>query len=133
MLISVPPFLGFRHGPRAVIDEKSIIVYFFSSDNYVAKYEKDLACSVEESRKGLLRLGLMEYDISGIPINDKIIYSDRRQLEEAYLAVSHIVPAQMLGFFKSLQSGFSPDNPSKSGVISRVVEGVTLDPYKQEK
>jgi tagatose-6-phosphate ketose/aldose isomerase len=32
----------------------------------------------------------------------------------------------MLGLFKSLALGLKPDNPSVSGAISRVVEGVVI-------
>ncbi|MCB0284714.1 MAG: SIS domain-containing protein [Calditrichaeota bacterium] len=126
-------FLGFRHGPRAVINDKSIIIYMFSNQEYINKYEIDLVNSIENSKNGILRLGLMETDIQGICLNKKIIYSDRHKLEDAYLSLCHVIPAQMLGFYKSLQLGFKPDNPSESGTISRVVQGVNLYPYKQVK
>ena len=34
-----------------------------------------------------------------------------------------------VGFYKSINLGFEPDTPSKSGVITRIVEGVNLYPY----
>ena len=40
--------------------------------------------------------------------------------------VSYAFVGQMLGMFKSINMGLSPDSPSVSGNISRVVEGVTL-------
>jgi len=126
-------FLGLRHGPRAVINDHSIIVYLFSNQKYINKYEKDLVNSIEGSRNGLLRLGLMESDISGISINKKIIYCDQNKLQDAYLSLCHIIPLQMLGFFKSLDLGLKPDNPSESGTISRVVQGVNLYPYELVK
>ncbi len=43
-----------------------------------------------------------------------------------YSAVGNIFVAQMLGCFKSIDMGLSPDAPSVSGNISRVVEGVIL-------
>src|SRR5690606_37296014 len=36
-------FLGFRHGPRAVVNANTLVVYLFSNDPHVFKYEKDLA------------------------------------------------------------------------------------------
>ena len=38
---------------------------------------------------------------------------------------------QMLGMFKSMALGYSPDAPSKEGVIHRVVEGISV--YDREK
>jgi tagatose-6-phosphate ketose/aldose isomerase len=126
-------FLGFRHGPRAVINDKSILIYLFSGDHYVSQYEKDLVTSIEKSRKGLLRIGIMENNIRTINISKKIVFSDKHRLEDAYLALCHVVPVQILGFLKSIESGLKPDNPSENGVISRVVEGVTVYPYNQVK
>ena len=37
-----------------------------------------------------------------------------------------IVFAQVLGMYLSLQEGLDPDKPSPDGVISRVVQGVTV-------
>ena len=35
-------FLGLRHGPKAVIDEKTIVIFLFSNKESVQCYEKDL-------------------------------------------------------------------------------------------
>ena len=43
-----------------------------------------------------------------------------------YGCVSFVFVGQLLGLFKSIDKGLSPDSPSISGNISRVVEGVTL-------
>jgi tagatose-6-phosphate ketose/aldose isomerase len=41
-----------------------------------------------------------------------------------------VIPAQLIGFYKSLQLGLQPDAPSASGAISRVVEGVKIYPFE---
>ena len=41
------------------------------------------------------------------------------------------IVAQLLGVFSSLEHGLKPDTPSASGVIHRVVQGVTI--YPREK
>ena len=38
------------------------------------------------------------------------------------------VIGQLIALFKSVNLGMEPDNPSKRGMISRVVEGVTYYP-----
>jgi len=40
--------------------------------------------------------------------------------------VAYVLVGQLLGYYKSLFFGLNPDNPSLSGNISRVVEGVTI-------
>lgn len=39
-------FLGRRHGLKAVIDESTLVVYLFSNDDFVNKYEYDLVSSI---------------------------------------------------------------------------------------
>jgi len=45
---------------------------------------------------------------------------------EDFLPVFYILPAQIIGFYKSLKLGLSPDSPSKSFAITRVVQGVKI-------
>lgn len=120
-------YLGFRHGPKAVVDEKSLLVYFLSNNRYAVQYELDL---IRSMRKGTVPL--LEVVISKSPVSelkaDRMIHlcDDDADMEEEYLAVCFILFAQLVGFFKSIELGLSPDSPSASGSISRVVEGVNI-------
>lgn len=120
-------FLGFRHGPKSVVDNTTLVVYIFSNDEHVLKYEKDLVDSMKKGNKPLLEIGIMESDIESIHVNAGLRLSENGKIvEEEFLAVSSVLPAQILGFYKSLQLGLRPDNPSSSGAITRVVEGVNI-------
>lgn len=124
-------YLGFRHGPKAVISQSTLIVYLFSNDEYVSRYEMDLVRDVNAKSKGLYRLGIAENEMPGIDIDVLIQLSDSREkIDEEYLAVCSVLPAQLLGFFTSLKYGLSPDNPSQSGTITRIVEGVNIYPFR---
>lgn len=126
-------FLGFRHGPKAVIDAKTLIFFLFSNQPYVQHYERDLANSIIISKKALYVAGLMETEIP-LPGIDKAfeLTEGESLLQEDFLPVCSIIPAQILGFFKSLQLGLSPDSPSVSGAISRVVQGVIVYPFENQ-
>jgi len=125
-------FLGFRHGPKAVIDDKTLITYLFSNNDYSQRYEIDLVKSVNSGRSGMYQVGIMEREIPNISLDTKIIFTNGSEsLEEEFLPVLHILFAQLLGFFKSLNLGLKPDTPSEEGVITRVVEDVNLYDYEE--
>ena len=127
-------FLGFRHGPKAVINDKTIISYLFSNKSYVNKYELDLVQAVNKGRKPMYSVGVMEKKIRGIDLDLEIIMGNgNHELKEEFMSIVSVLPAQILGFFKSLQLGLKPDNPSESGMIHRVVQGVNVYPYENKR
>ncbi len=127
-------FLGFRHGPKAVINEKTLLAFLFSNDSYVRQYEIDLVNDVNSGEKGIFRIGVMEDNID-VDLDLKIILKRDKNAEpirECLLTVVSVLPAQIIGFFKSLYLGLKPDTPSESGTITRVVRGVRLYPYEEK-
>ncbi|SFQ40522.1 SIS domain-containing protein [Parafilimonas terrae] len=120
-------YLGLRHGPKAVIDKQTLVVYFFSNNDYVKQYEHDLVGAMKSGNNALYELAVTEKNESGIEVGAQINFGNRQErIEEDFLPVCAIVPAQILAFYKSLDVGLSPDNPSVNGAISRVVQGVTI-------
>lgn len=127
-------FMGFRHGPKAVVDENTLIVYLFSNDNYVNQYEVDLVNANVSGRKNLFTIGVMEQEIKVPGMDLQIILSDNgKNIQEDFMSVVSVLPAQLLGFYKSLNLGLNPDSPSKSGMIHRVVQGVKVYQYNNGK
>lgn len=123
-------FLGLRHGPKAVIDEKTLVVYILSNNEYVNKYEIDLINDAKNGRKSICSLGIMENQINGIELDKRIVLSENQtKISEELLAVASVLPAQLIGYYKSLNLGLKPDRPSDSGMIHRVVQGVKIYPY----
>ncbi len=120
-------YLGFRHGPKAVVNEKTLLVYYFSNRKDVFLYEKDLVEAMDEGKKPLFQIGISETSLYNLDLDKSIVLSEGdKAIDEAYLSVCNILVGQLLGFFKSLDLGLNPDSPSLSGAISRVVKGVTI-------
>lgn len=123
-------YLGFRHGPKAVTNGLTLMVFIFSNNQYVQQYEKDLVLSMKKGKKALYTIAIFESPVNGLKFDLEIKLSDsENQLDEELLTVCDILPGQLLGFFKSLELGLKPDSPSESGAISRVVENVTIYEY----
>lgn len=127
-------FLGFRHGPKAVIDASTLLVYLFSNNAYVHQYEKDLVRSITSGEKELFSIGIAETEKKDMELDLQIVLSPNdNTVEEEFLSVCSVLPAQILGWYKSLELGLNPDNPSEDETITRVVKGVTIYPFKHEK
>jgi tagatose-6-phosphate ketose/aldose isomerase len=123
-------FLGFRHGPKAVVNPKTLVFYHFSADPTVQRYEFDLARQIEQESIALKTVGIFpdeksRHDSTLSKTEPIILNRAPADCPDALIPLM-ILPAQMLGFYKSLQAGLNPDNPSRDGAISRVVKGVTI-------
>ena len=120
-------YLGFRHGPKAVVDEETLMIYYFSNDPDVFRYEKDLVLGMNKGKKPLYQIGISENKLENLNLDFKyVLPNSELSVNEAFLSVATIMVGQILAFFKSKQLGLSPDSPSTSKAISRVVEGVTI-------
>ncbi|NOY94973.1 MAG: SIS domain-containing protein [Chlorobi bacterium] len=121
-------FLGFRHGPRAVVNDSTVVVYLMSNNPFVRKYELDLIKSVRETGIGFKFIAIgANIDAKGLGVDLAVNCPDSAEgVPDEFLPVIYVLPAQIIGFYKSLSLGLSPDSPSNSGSISRVVQGVKI-------
>ena len=125
-------FLGIRHGPKAVIDEDTLVVYLLSNSPYVRRYEIDLIAEVEREGRALYSIGMCEIPDPSYKVDHLIAISDGQTcIDEELFSVCAVLPSQILGYYKSVQLGLNPDQPSVSGAISRVVSGVGIYAYHE--
>lgn len=126
-------FLGLRHGPKVVIDQKTLVFFLYSNDDYVHLYESDLVKSILATEKGIGQIGISEFPDSDLHATLDISFSEYTdKIEEDFLSVCSVLPAQILAFFKSVNLGLKPDSPSANDTITRVVQGVTIYPYRAD-
>ena len=125
-------FMGFRHGPKAVIDESTLLIYLFSNDPYVYNYEADLVKSTNQTENFIFSIGIGQClsSIENLNLNLTIdLCSGDDQIPDDFFSICSIMPAQILGLHKSVLLGLTPDSPSKNGGIHRIVQGVKIYPY----
>ena len=122
--------LGFRHGPKSVVDDETVIVIYISNDEYTRKYDLDLAKEMlahKKNDKVVIVGDNIEEDIlnkADYVFNvENINYTVEN---EVLLPLQQIIFGQMLSFLKSVNLGITPDNPCPTGEVNRVVQGVIL-------
>ena len=54
------------------------------------------------------------------------------KLPDAYLALPYIVVAQIIALHKAVNIKNGVDNPSPSGTVNRVVQGVIIHDYNRD-
>ena len=122
--------LGFRHGPKSVVDDETVSVIYISNDEYTRQYDLDLAKEMLAHKKNdkVVIVGEnIEEDIlnkADYVFNvENINYTVEN---EVLLPLQQIIFGQMLSFLKSVNLGITPDNPCPTGEVNRVVQGVIL-------
>lgn len=118
-------FLGFRHGPRVVANKDTLIVYLFSNEKRSFLYERDLCLAIDDDTRNIPTVSFnqdmeLKNSLLAITFSQGVEQTNHLRFIRAALI------GQLLGFFHSIWVGLHPDNPSVSGCISRVVEGVTI-------
>ena len=123
--------LGFRHGPKSIIDDNTITVVYLSDDAYTRQYEVDLIKEMSGQRKGNKIVAVMSAADEAVSalVGYTGVYDLADKNESALLGLDDILFAQTLAVLKSLSMGITPDNPCPTGEVNRVVKGVTLYPY----
>lgn len=122
-------FLGFRHGPKAVINNKTVVVYLLSDNEDVLRYEKDLIAQINSNNHLVAQIAVScgkPVEIQDVTYDLQITMPNTAESAGAGICLPYVLVGQLLGFYKSEAVGLCPDTPSVSGNISRVVEGVTI-------
>ncbi len=119
--------LGFRHGPKSVLDADTLAVVYVSGDPHTRRYDLDIVAEIRA------QLGPDSVTVvSTQPIPDArgrdVVLPGLDGLDDSSIALAYLVFAQYLALFTSLEYDKTPDNPFPSGEVSRVVKGVTIYP-----
>lgn len=126
--------LGFRHGPKSIIDDNTLTVVYLSDDEYTRKYEVDLIKEMSGQRKGnkiVVVTSKQDDEVSKLA-DYSLNYNLDTDYQSLFLGLDYILFAQTVAVLKSLSMDITPDNPCPTGEVNRVVKGVTLYPYNRK-
>lgn len=128
-------FLGFRHGPKSIVNDKTAIVCLMSNNPYTRIYELDLLKEFknEGGKKQIIVLDTVYDEEVKANSNYYFSYEDAKlgEMEDIFASLSYLVYGQLISLIKSAKLGINPDNPCPTGEVNRVVKGVIIHEYNK--
>ena len=122
--------VGFRHGPKSLINQDTVVLVFGSADGYTKAYDLDLVREVAGDGivRRLVLLTDREEQLEGV---EQVVLSTQEPLGDSYRIFPYIVYAQLFALLSSLKVKNRPDTPSPTGTVNRVVQGVIIHPFEE--
>ncbi|EHR32540.1 AgaS family putative sugar isomerase [Helcococcus kunzii ATCC 51366] len=120
--------LGFRHGPKSYVDDKTFIVGLVSNNDYTRQYDLDILNEIhgDNIARKILALSPKKLDVEF----EQFVIDTPENIEDVYIALVYVIIAQLFSVMASVYVGNETDTPSKTGTVNRVVKGVTIHEYK---
>lgn len=123
--------VGFRHGPKSLVNEKTVVVVFGSTDSYTKLYDLDLVREVagDEIARKVILLTDQKEDLENV---EQVIFSSQQLADDVYRVFLYIVYGQLFALLTALKVNNRPDTPSPTGTVNRVVQGVIIHSFDKE-
>ena len=123
--------VGFRHGLKSLVNEKTVVVVFGSTDSYTKLYDLDLVREVagDEIARKVILLTEQKEDLENI---EQVILSSQQLADDVYRVFPYIVYGQLFALLTALKVKNRPDTPSPTGTVNRVVQGVIIHSFDKE-
>jgi len=120
--------LGFRHGPKSIIDPRTLVVVYVSNDPYTRLYDLDILAELRSTMPAQDVLAINAVPEDGSASEGTWTLTGVTDLPDVLVSLPFVVCAQLLALHLSLALGRTPDNPFPDNVVNRVVRGVTIHP-----
>lgn len=117
---------GFRHGPKSLVDNETLVVVFVSSHPYTRQYDLDLLAELRRDQQALRVVAIAAETDAIIEAGPHILLPPSRTFIDMELAFCFLMYAQVFALTQSISIGNTPDTPSASGTVNRVVQGVVI-------
>jgi len=114
--------MGFRHGPKTIINARTLVVVFVANDALTRRYDLDIITELRADGQcgAVLVVSAQAEGAEGLAV------VGLEKADDVDLLFPFIVPAQLFGLRMSQALGLTPDRPNASGAVNRVVQGVRI-------
>ena len=127
--------LGFRHGPKTIVNGSTLVVTFLSNDPYTRQYDLDLLRELRGDAVAgrVVALSARADGREGPEGHDTIVLDAGARpagtFADLELCLPYVAFAQTLALLRSISLGLTPDTPNAAGTVNRVVQGVSIHPF----
>jgi tagatose-6-phosphate ketose/aldose isomerase len=118
--------LGFRHGPKTIVTGDTLLFVFVSNDPYTRRYDLDLLRELRSDALAGRVIAVTAQVHDTVTQGEHLHVPHLADAADGDLYFPYVVCGQLYAFHRSLSLGNTPDQPSNSGTVSRVVRGVTI-------
>ncbi|BDD38015.1 SIS domain-containing protein [Streptococcus ruminantium] len=122
--------LGFRHGPKSFINDKTLVFLFVSNDAYTRQYDIDLLNEVHGDGIATRTVALSASPLEGTTAPSFVLAEGGANLPDVCLTFPYIIFAQTVSIMAAIKCENLPDTPSPTGTVNRVVQGVIIHPLE---
>ena len=120
--------MGYRHGPKSFVDDKTLVFVFMNNDEYTRQYDLDILHEIDGDQIAQKTIAIQQ-DVAPAFEHEAFTFAGYDALPEGYLALPFVMVAQTVSLLNSVRVGNTPDTPSPTGTVNRVVKGVTIHPF----
>lgn len=120
--------MGYRHGPKSFVDDKTLVFVYVNNDEYTRQYDLDILREIGGDGIAARTIAVQQ-DCGETYEGDSFTFKGYPELPEGYLALPFVMFAQTVSLLNSVRVGNTPDTPSPTGTVNRVVKGVTIHPF----
>ena len=119
--------LGFRHGPKTIVNDATLVVMFISNDPLVRAYDLDLLRELRTDGRArrVFAIGGQAADVAA---GVDLVVDGLESADEFATIAPFVAIAQLLALRRSASLQLTPDQPCRSGTVNRVVRGVVIHP-----
>lgn len=122
--------LEFRHGPKLIMNSKSLVSIFFSNDPHAVKYEMDMIKECYKDKKNSMIVAIsIDYNEEIDQNCDYYFYFNKnnfKYIDESHIIFQYSLYLQSIAILKSISLKVSPDIPDETGSVNKVAQGVKI-------
>ena len=121
--------MGYRHGPKSFVDDKTLVFVFMNNDEYTRQYDLDILNEINGDEIAQKTIAVQQDGATKFE-GESFTFAGFDAMPEGYLALPFVMVAQTISLLNSVRVGNTPDTPSPTGTVNRVVKGVTIHPFE---